>query len=47
MNQDVNESRKLFWKEVNNAKGGKVEGFSRLKYRNRRLGRGEDGVRRI
>ena len=24
-NEDVNGNRKLFWKEVNNAKGGKVE----------------------
>ena len=25
MNKDVNGNRKLFWKKVNNAKGGKVE----------------------
>ena len=25
MNEDVNENSKLFWKEVSNAKGGKVE----------------------
>ena len=25
MNEDVNGNRKLFWKEVSNAKGGKVE----------------------
>ena len=24
MNQDVNENRKVFWKEVSNANGGKV-----------------------
>ena len=25
MNEDENRNRKLFWKEMNNAKGGKVE----------------------
>ena len=25
MNEDVNENRKLFWKEVSNMKGGKVK----------------------
>ena len=27
MNEDANGNRKLFWKEVNNAKGGKVESW--------------------
>ena len=31
MNEDVNGNRKLFWKEVSNAKGGKVESCSRVK----------------
>ena len=31
MNEDVNENRKLFWKEVSNAKRGKVESCSRIK----------------
>ena len=31
MYEDVNGNRKLFWKEVNNAEGGKVESFSRVK----------------
>ena len=31
MNEDVNGNRKLFWKEVSNAKGGKVESCSRIK----------------
>ena len=37
MNEDVNENRKLFWKEVSNANGGKVENCSRIKDRNGRL----------
>ena len=39
MNEDV--------KEVNNAKGGKVESCSRIKDGNGRLTQGEDKVRRI
>ena len=31
MNEDVNGNRKLFWKEVSNVKGGKVESCSRVK----------------
>ena len=31
MNEDVNGYRKLFWKEVSNAKGEKVESCSRVK----------------
>ena len=38
---------KLFWKEVNNAKGGKVESCSRIKDGNGRLAQGEDEVRKI
>ena len=44
MNEDVNGNRKLFWKEVSNAKGGKVESCSRIKDGNRRLAQGEDEV---
>ena len=40
MNEDVNGNGKLFWKEVSNAKGGKVESFSRVKDGNGRLHRG-------
>ena len=39
--------RKLFWKEVNNAKSGKVESCSRIKDGNERLAQGRDEVRRI
>ena len=31
MNHDVNENRKLFWKEVNTGNGGKVENSNRIK----------------
>ena len=34
MNEDVNGNRKLFWKEVSDAKGGKVESCSRIKDEN-------------
>ena len=37
MNEDVNGNRKLFWKEMSNAKGGKVESCSRVKDGNGRL----------
>ena len=37
-------NRKLFWKEVSNAKGGKVEICSRIKDGNGRLTQGEDEV---
>ena len=30
MNQDVNGNRKLFWKEVSEANGGKVENSNRI-----------------
>ena len=33
MNEDVNGKRKLFWTEVSNAKGGKVENYRRIKDR--------------
>ena len=42
MNEDVNRNRKLFWKEVSNAKGGNVEICSRIKYGNGGLAQGED-----
>ena len=47
INEDVNINRKLFWKEVGNVKGGKVESCSRIKNGNVRLAQGEDEVRRI
>ena len=37
MNEDVNGNRKLFWKRLSNAKGGKVENCSRIKDGNGRL----------
>ena len=47
MNEDVNGNRKLFWKDVSNAKRGKVESCSRIKDGNRRLAQGEDELRKI
>ena len=47
MNEDMNGNRKLFWREVSNAKGGKVESCSRVKDGNGRLVQGEDEVRKI
>ena len=47
MNEDVNGSRKLIWKEVSNVKGGKVESYSRLKDGNERFAQREDKVRKI
>ena len=47
MNEDVNGNRKLFWKKVSNAKGGKVKSSSRIKDGNRSLAQGEDEVRKI
>ena len=44
MNEDVNGKRKLFWKEVSNVKGGKVESCRRIKDGNGRLAKGEDQV---
>ena len=42
MNQDVNGNRKLFWKEVSKANGGKVENSNRIKDGNGRLVLKED-----
>ena len=47
MNEDVNGNRKLFWKEMSNVKGGKVENCSRIKDGSGRLAHREDVVRRI
>ena len=47
VNKDVNGNRKLFWKEVSNAKGGIVESSSRVKDRNGRLAQGEEQARKI
>ena len=44
MNENVNGNRKLFWKEVSNAKRGKVESCSRIKDENERLAQGENEV---
>ena len=46
-NEDVNGNRKLFLKEVSNAKGEKVVGCNRIKDGNGRLAQGEDEVRKI
>ena len=43
----VNGNRKLFWKGVSNAKGGKVESCSGVKDRNESLAQGEDEKRKI
>ena len=37
----------MFWKELSNGKGGKVESCSRVKDENGRLPQGEDGARKI
>ena len=42
MNESVNGNRKLFWKEVSNAKVGKVESCNRIKDGNGRLAQGKD-----
>ena len=47
INEDLNGNRKLFWKEVSNATGGKVEICSRIKDGNGRLVLGDVEVRRI
>ena len=47
MNQAVNGNRKLFWKEVSKANGGKVENSNRIKDRNGRLVLEEAEVQRI
>ena len=47
MNQDVNESRKLFWKEVGKTNGEKMENCNKIKGGNRRFALEEVEVRRI
>ena len=47
MDEDVNGNRKLFWKEVSNAKGGKVQNCSRKKDENERLVLRDNEVRKI
>ena len=47
MNEDVNGNGKLFWKEVSDAKEGKVESCSRVKDGNGRLAQGKGEVRKI
>ena len=42
MNEDINGNKKLFWKEVSDAKGGKMENCSKIKDINGRLTHGED-----
>ena len=44
MNEDVNGNKKLFWKELSNAKGGEVESCSIIKDVNGSLAHGEDDV---
>ena len=43
----MNGNRKLSWKVLSNANGGKVESCSRINDVNERLGKGEDEVRKI
>ena len=45
INEDLNENKKLFWNEVSNAKGGKVESCSSIKDGNLRLAHGEDDLK--
>ena len=40
MNEEVNGNRKMYWKEMSNAKGGKVESYSKIKDGNGRLAQG-------
>ena len=47
MNEDVNGNGKSLWKEVSNAKGGKVENCSRIKNGNGRLAVEEVEMRKI
>ena len=47
MNEDINGNRKIFWKEMSNAKEGKVESCSKIKDGDGRLAQGEDEVQRI
>ena len=47
MNQDVNGNRKLLWKEMSRANGGKVENSNRIKDGNLRLVLENAEVRRI
>ena len=47
INKDVNGNRKLLWKKVSNAKGGKLESCSRVKGGNGRLAQEEDKARKI
>ena len=42
----MNRNRKLFWKEVSTAKGGKVKSCRKINYRNGRLAQGKDEVQR-
>ena len=46
MNQAVKDERKLFWKEVSKANGGKLESYSRIEDGNGRLALGENEERR-
>ena len=43
----MNGNRKLFWREVSNAKGGKVESCRRVKDGNGRVAQGENEARKI
>ena len=46
MNEAVNGNRKLFWKEVSNAKEEEVESCSKIKDVNGRLAQGYDEVQK-
>ena len=47
MNQDVTGNRKLIWKEVSTANGGKVANSNKIKDRNGRLVLQEGEVKKI
>ena len=44
VNEDVNGNRKMYWREVSNAKGGKVKSCSRIIEGNGRLAQREDEI---
>ena len=46
MNEDVNGYRKLFWKKISNAKGGKGKSCSRVKDGNGKLTRWDEEARK-
>ena len=47
VNEDMNRNKKLFWKEVSQVNGWKVENCNRTKNRNGKLTLGKDEAQRI